>query len=154
MQVDQSKFYIGYVSVIASVSADKGVELIKLYDSAINEHRFSVYLAELSRVNDRQPFFIFLDNLAVHKTTLVKRVCEKLKIVPIFNVPYQPDLNPIESCFSQVKRYYGNQRLQRIVNNLPFERNQVIKEAFDQIQPTHVRNYIKKSEEALDSLNF
>ena len=41
------------MSVIATVSADKGVELIKAYDSAINEHRFSVYLAELSRVNDR-----------------------------------------------------------------------------------------------------
>jgi len=80
--------YSGYVSVIAAVSADKGVELIKLHDSAINEYRFSVYLAELSRVNDRLPFALYLDNLAVHKTALVKRVYEKLKIVPIFNVPY------------------------------------------------------------------
>ena len=41
------------MSVIATVSAEKGVELIKVYDSAINEYTFSLYLAELSRVNDR-----------------------------------------------------------------------------------------------------
>ena len=45
--------YTGYVAVIASVSADKGVELIKLFDSAINETRFAVFVAELSRANDR-----------------------------------------------------------------------------------------------------
>ena len=80
--------YTGYVSVIASVSAEKGVELIKVYDSAINEYRFSVYVAELSRVNDRLPFALYLDNLSCHKTELVKKVYEKLKIVPIFNLPY------------------------------------------------------------------
>ena len=52
MQVDQSKVYTDYVTVIASVSADKGVELIKLHDSAINETRFAVFVAELSRAND------------------------------------------------------------------------------------------------------
>ena len=53
MQIDQSKVFTGYVTVIAAVSVDKGVELIKLFDSAINETRFAVFVAELSRANDR-----------------------------------------------------------------------------------------------------
>ena len=76
------------MSIIAAVSAEKGVELIKLHDKAINKFRFSVYLNELSRVNDRLPFALYLDNLSCHKTELVRKVYEKLKIVPIFNLPY------------------------------------------------------------------
>ena len=53
IEIDCENVYTGYVSIIAAVSAEKGVELIKLHDSAINKFRFSVYLNELSRVNDR-----------------------------------------------------------------------------------------------------
>ena len=53
IEIDCEKVYTGYVSIIAAVSAEKGLELIKLHDKPIYKFSFSVYLNELSRVNDR-----------------------------------------------------------------------------------------------------
>lgn len=47
-----------------------------------------------------------MDNLAVHKTSEVMEIYKKLRITPIFNVPYSPDFNGIESYFSLVKAEY------------------------------------------------
>ena len=35
----------------------------------------------------------------------------------IFNVPYQPDFNPTESCLSKIKNHYKRQKLMKLVNN-------------------------------------
>ena len=42
--VDQQDIYTGYRSVIASVSRERGVELLKIYRTAINADRFIPYL--------------------------------------------------------------------------------------------------------------
>lgn len=52
-----------------------------------------------------------MDNLSVHKTALVRAAYERLKITPIFNVPYSPDFNGIESYFSLVKSAYKKKLL-------------------------------------------
>ena len=49
------------------------------------------------------PFGIFLDNLSVHKTKEVYQAYKRLNITPIFNMPYSPDFNGIESYFSLIK---------------------------------------------------
>ncbi|MFN9906006.1 MAG: hypothetical protein ACK56F_07765 [bacterium] len=41
-----------------------------------------------------------MDNLSVHKTKLSLATMKKLSITPIFNVPYSPDFNGIETFFS------------------------------------------------------
>ncbi len=55
---------------MATVSEEKGVELIQIQDHAVNEIDFGRYLGNLSRVNNKQPFALFMDNLFVHKTEL------------------------------------------------------------------------------------
>ena len=47
-----------------------------------------------------------MDNLQVHKTKEVAESCKELKVETIFNVPYSPDFNGIESYFSLVKGVY------------------------------------------------
>lgn len=59
--------YFGYRSVIAAVSAEKGVELLHIQNHAVNHVDFARYLGLLSLYNDGKPFALFLDNLAVHK---------------------------------------------------------------------------------------
>jgi transposase len=39
----------------------------------------------------------------VHKTAEVRAAFERLNITAIFNIPYSPDFNGIESYFSLVK---------------------------------------------------
>ena len=47
-----------------------------------------------------EDFDLFLDNLSVHKTKDAKLLFESLNITEIFNVPYCPHFNEIESYFS------------------------------------------------------
>lgn len=123
--------YFGYKSVIAAVSAEEGVELLQIQNHAVNHIDFGRYLGRLSLSNDQNPFALFLDNLAVHKHDIVKKMYDRLQIHPIFNIPYSPETNPIETCFSLVKHYFVRKRLQCLANDLPFDINATIGEAFD-----------------------
>ena len=58
-----------------------------------------------------------MDNLGVHKGKNVKPWYVELDIVPIYNVGYSPEFNPIEACFSQVKREYSRGRLNALAND-------------------------------------
>ena len=40
----------------------------------------------------------------------------ELDIKMLYNVPYQPDYNPAESCLSKIKNYYKRQKLNMLVN--------------------------------------
>ena len=115
--VDQRDIYTGYRSVIATISEDKGVELIKIYRTAVTSDTFIKYLELLSKRNDKQPLALFQDQLKVHKSNKVKPYYTALNIVPIYNVGYSPEFNPIESVFSQVKRVFCRERLNKLVNN-------------------------------------
>lgn len=115
--VDQRDIYTGYRSVIASISEEKGVEFIKIYSTAITSDLFIRYLKQISNKNMNQPLALFQDQLQVHKSKHVRPFYSSLDIVPIYNVGYSPEFNPIESVFSQVKRVFCRERLNKLVNN-------------------------------------
>lgn len=56
-----------------------------------------------------------MDNLSVHKTNLSKELFKVLKITPIFNIPYSPQFNGIESYFSLLKNEYKKLLLERVM---------------------------------------
>ena len=72
LAVDQKDIYTDYRSVIASMSEENGVGLISIHDSAITADDFVVYLKNLRRKHPKRPLALFMDQLAVHKTLLVK----------------------------------------------------------------------------------
>ena len=72
MCVSQDQVYFGYRSVIAAVSAERGVELTHVQNHAVNHVDFGRFLGMLSLVNEGKPFALFLDNLAVHKHDIIK----------------------------------------------------------------------------------
>jgi transposase len=47
----------------------------------------------------------------VHKTEEVNQVCQERKVQKIFNVPYSPDFNGIESYFSLLKSEFKRRML-------------------------------------------
>ena len=89
---------------------------------------------------DDAPFALFMDQLQIHKSKETLKVYDELSIWPIFNVSYMPELNPIESCFSHVKRLFSRERLWALVNDMPFDVDDEISDAFDVITPDMVRN--------------
>ena len=63
-----------------------------------------------------QRLALFMDNLSAHKTIKVKELLSRLGIEYIFNVPYQPDFNPCESCISKIKNNYKRKKLNMLLN--------------------------------------
>ena len=72
--------------------------------------------------------------------------------MPIFNVSYSPEFNPIESCFSQVKRYYCAERLNVLANFNVFDQNKTIRSAFMKVTPALVISGAERSFSKLKDL--
>ena len=53
--------------------------------------------------------------------------------------------NPIESVFSQVKRVFCRERLNKLVNNEEFDANKAIRAAFNKVSREAVAACVKKS---------
>ena len=66
MNYDQADLNDGYRSVIASCSAENGIEPYKIYYWAVDGDDFLKYLKFLRRQNPGK-IAIFMDNLGVHK---------------------------------------------------------------------------------------
>ncbi len=75
-----------------------------------------------------------MDNLNVHKTEQVREVYEKLKITPVYNVPYSPQFNGIESYFSIVKNHYKKNLLQRLTTDSDVDAKKLIKAALRAVE--------------------
>ena len=84
-----------------------------------------------------------MDNLSVHKMILVREKMEELKIKALFNVPYQPDYNPCESCNSKIKKFYKRTKLNRIVNEQQLDCEELITESVSQLSKNDIFNSVK-----------
>lgn len=56
----------------------------------------------------------------------MREVYKRLKITPIFNVPYSPDFNGIESYFSLVKGEYKKLLLRSLIKEDTFDVKELI----------------------------
>ena len=68
-----------------------------------------------------------------------------LNILPIFNLAYSPDYNPIESVFSQVKRIFNRERLRKLANLQEFDEIYEVENAFYKITPEKIDPCIRHS---------
>ena len=75
----------------------------------------------------------------------------RLDILPIFNLPYSPEYNPIESVFSQVKRIYKRERLQKLANWESFDDVAEVENAFYKVQNMTIDNCIRHSKDLLEN---
>ena len=74
-----------------------------------------------------------MDNLSVHKTNLSRELFKELKIIPIFNLPYSPQFNGIESYFSLLKNEYKNLLLQKVLKGEGFDAVGLIRASIDMV---------------------
>ena len=59
---------------------------------------------------------------------------DELDIIPIWNVPYKPEFQPIEMCFSQVKHIYRKNKLNAFMNAKTFSYKEEIARAFESLK--------------------
>ena len=86
-----------------------------------------------------------MDNLFVHDCGDAPKFYRDFNITRVKNISYAPDLNPIEACFSHVKRLFNKARLNAIANDLDFDMEKNIKKAFKVITPELVTNCARRS---------
>ena len=91
-------------ALLFAISEEEGVEHYRIYKNSVDQYKFAGFLDELYIANKHHKIAVLLDNLTAHKTTSVLQKMAELEIEHIYNVPYQPDYNPIEATFSKIKR--------------------------------------------------
>ncbi len=115
IKVVDSDLRIQTQAMISAISAERGLEGYYIHPRSIKTEHFVDFVKELAEKNKGAPFSLFLDNLTVHKAKESKALFEQLNITEIYNVPYCPQFNGIESYFSLVKAQYKKLLLHAVI---------------------------------------
>ena len=130
-------------AVIAAISEDGGLIDYLVHPRAINTEVFLAFVKQVAQKLDGGDFALFLDNLNVHKTKEAKLLFEELNITEVFNVPYCPQFNGIESYFSQVKATYKKMLLHRVIKGEPYDTVSLIKESIQSVSDENVTRCVR-----------
>ena len=89
--------------MLAGVSKEIGVDLVMTFKNSVDIPKFKIYLEELRAKYFFDDICIYMDNLSVHRSLVVRERLDELSIAYIYSPPYSPDFNGIESVFSIFK---------------------------------------------------
>lgn len=114
-------------SVVACVSKNGLVGKQKVIGS-FTQTSFLKYLEDLSL---EPKTVILLDNASIHHSKIVKNFANDHELILLYTPPYSPWYNPIELCFSIVKRMYY--------------KSQDIETSFETLSQQHCNAFFNKS---------
>ena len=72
LAVNQEDVYVGFRSVIAAMTEQHGLSLIKIHDEACTGEDFRDYLKQLKGKVGKRAVSLFMDNASIHKKPCVK----------------------------------------------------------------------------------
>ena len=91
-------------SLLSTMAAD-GDMIPIVYSGTLNGDLFKKYIATFV-VPNLKPFdILIMDGLSVHKVKGIHEMIEAAGANLIYLPPYSPDLNPIETVWSEIKAY-------------------------------------------------
>jgi transposase len=133
IRINDSNLRVTTLAVIAVISEEHGIIDYIVHPKAINSKVFIAFINQIAEKLGGGDFALFLDNLSNHKSKNTKHFFEKLNITKIFNVPYCPQLNGIESYFSQLKATYKKLLLKFVINDAPFDTISLINQSIKSV---------------------
>ena len=104
--------------------------------------KFKGYLQELRELNGSDKVALFMDNLAVHKSEKSKEEMRKLGFRFIWNVPYEPEYNPIEFVFSKVKQKFRTLRAKKLAGIIQDGHEALVRQAILSVKKVDVVNCV------------
>ena len=122
------------MAFLGAISDNEGLEAFTIHPNSITTKEFIEFVEMLSDKFHGQEFAIFMDNLQVHKTKEVLDTCKRLKMRPIFNVPYSPDFNGIETYFSLLKGEYKKLILERLIKGIKVDSSSMIVQSIQKVE--------------------
>ena len=108
----ESERNIQSTAFVGVVGLGLKVPFYMLFNRSIDTTKFIKFLKKLRKKFGRKKLVIYMDNLRVHISNLVKEAYWDLDIEPIFAPAYSPEYNPIEFVFAILKQTVKTLRLQ------------------------------------------
>jgi len=143
VKINDSDLKVQTLALVAAIGEDGGLIDFAIHPLAINTETFIAFVRQLAGKLGGGDFALFLDNLTVHKTRSAKLLFEELNITEIFNVPYCPQFNGIESYFSQIKATYKKMLLKCVIEEVPYDTVSLIKESIQSISDENVKRCVR-----------
>ena len=111
----------------------------------MNIPKFKEYLTKLREANGDAKLCLFMDNLNVHTSLETKKTMRALGMRFLWNLPYAPDLNAIESTFSKVKQKFKVLRIQKLTGQISDNYETIINKAVKSLRKQDIVNCIDYS---------
>jgi transposase len=129
-------------AVVAAITKEHGMLGFQTYGKSVDIPKFVHFLQHIKSLLPNQKVAVFMDQLAVHRSNIVKEEMERLDFTAIFNTSYSPEHNPIEHVFSIVKNHFSRVKSNAIVNQSKVPTDQLIAESFNNVQKQQVVNCV------------
>lgn len=143
LKLDKQETYAVRHNIVAAISFENGLESLKVFAEPIDSDLYTSIVPDLLRFGPN--LCIFSDNVSYHTSLRTNKVLDKAKIYQIQNVPYVPDLNPIEKCFLAAKTRYKALRLNAILTGRKATTEDLILQAFSQITKKAIQRNVEKT---------
>lgn len=98
------------IALVAAIDRNGAVVEAQLEDSSIRKEHFVAFLDKLK--HHEEDTYVFLDNLSVHRSKVVKDFAAANRIKLIYNAAYSSEYNPIERLFAVCKHKFRKLLLQ------------------------------------------
>jgi len=92
------------LSVIGAVNST-GFQAVMTMPGAVDGAVFRTYVQKVLAPTLKPGQVVVMDNLSVHKVAGVREAIEGRGAQLVYLPPYSPELNPIEKCWAQVKKF-------------------------------------------------
>ena len=143
IEVKDADARVKTVALVAAISEEAGLEAFLLHPRSISTCEFLTFVQGLSDRFEGKEFCMFLDNLQVHKTKEVEDLCRQLNVQQIFNVPYSPDFNGIETYFSLLKGEYKRRILELLVKGIKVDSSILVNQSIASIEKEKVQKCVE-----------
>lgn len=90
---------------------NKSIIFYKINKESTNQKTFLAFMQEFLKIiktKEQKPFILVMDNLAVHKTAVIRNFLIENKINVLFITPYMSEFNCAEFTFRYLKRHLYN----------------------------------------------
>ena len=133
------------MSAIVAISQEYGLIAYHVVEGAVNREIFSTFLDQLFQaIGSHSNVYLFMDNLRVHHTLVVRDKLKRLGWTAIFNAAYSSEIHCIETYFAAVKVLYRKQTIKEF-GRVSRERHlSMISEAIEGVPKEQVIKIVKK----------
>jgi putative transposase len=127
-------------TLICAINEDSIIHY-KLVKNSVNAKDYTEFTKELlSKLDKNKQYYLLQDNARIHHSKIYKDYINNINNANIlYSVPYNPQFNPIEYVFNDIKHYLRS----KIITNKNIKN--YINLSIKQVKSKNVINYFKKS---------